>query len=75
MVHPLLTATFDLFLIGSAALVIAGIVAEHFRRESAIGATTRPRRTATTIVRARRVAPVMHRPQTLSRQRPLRRAA
>jgi len=74
MVHPLLTVTFDLFLIGSAALVIAGIVAEHFRRANAIGATHRPRR-AVTIVRARRVAPLMHRPQPVQRQRQLRRAA
>lgn len=76
MVHPVLTATFDLFLIGSAALVIAGMVAERFRRTNAIGATSRPRRTATTIVRARRVAPVMHRPQPVHhRARALRRAA
>lgn len=74
MVHPLLTATFDLFLIGSSALVIAGMVAEHFRRANVIGATNRPRRVVT-IVRARRVAPVMHRSQPVHRQRQLRRAA
>jgi hypothetical protein len=39
MQHPFLTAAFDLILIGTAASVIAALVAEHFAsRQPAVGA-------------------------------------
>ncbi len=70
MVHPLLTAAFDLFLIGSAVSVIAAIVAERFRRHNTIGCGSRPHHTVTSI-RIRHASPVgcqprvpYHRPQS-----------
>jgi hypothetical protein len=45
MVNPLLTILFDLFLIGSALAVTAGIAAEYLvTREPHVGTTRRPRR-------------------------------
>jgi len=42
MQHPLLTALFDLFLIGTAVCVIAALVAEHIAsREPAVGGARR----------------------------------
>lgn len=44
MVHPVLTALFDLFLIGSALLIVAGMVAEQRRqRQPAVGRQRRPK--------------------------------
>ncbi len=72
MVNPVITVLFDLFLIGSAAGIIAGMVAEYLgSRRPSVGATpglsaarlstarstsARPRQQVETMLRSRRPA-------------------
>ena len=61
VINPLLTILFDLFLIGSALIITAGMVGEAIaRREPHVGGERRPRRAPVSPAAPRRRA-TMHR--------------
>lgn len=72
MINPVLTLLFDLFLVGSASTIIAGMVQEYLAsRTVSIGSTGRGREVET----RRETSPVHHRNTGATPRRTLHRVA
>lgn len=72
MINPVLTLLFDLFLIGSASTIIAGMVQEYLAsRTVSVGSTGRGR----TVETMRETSPMRHRNTSATPRQTLHRVA